>query len=136
MSKAVEVQSPDLGYINLVLNSTDADGSPISTTYKLCFDYRGIKRFDDATGIDLKDFTQWAKVKSSHTPELVHAGLTKFHREVTLDEVLDLLNPSVQAAVQDVSFELLFPGVLEKLKQAKAEAESIPNVPAEASVAA
>jgi hypothetical protein len=140
MSNVIEVQSPDIGYVNLVLGSLDAEGNPVSITYKLTYDYRGIKRFDDATAIDLKDFTQWAKVKSGHTPELVHAGLAKFHPDVTLDQVIDQLNPSAQAVIQDAIFELLFPGLLEKIKGLKEQqdrpGEVSPNVESEATVAA
>ncbi len=141
--KNLELQSPDLGYVNLVLNSADEQGSPVTRTYKLSYEYRAIKRAEDSLGIDLKDFTQWSKVKSSMTPQLIHAGLAKFHPDVTLDEVTDLLNPSVQAAVQDAIFELLFPGVLEKIQKRKAELDKAeaegttsPNAEAGANAAA
>lgn len=131
MSK-IEIQSPDLGIVELVLNSTDEQGNPVSQTFKLIYEYRAIKRVEDALGIDLKDFQQWKNVKSGMTPTLVHAGLAKYHPEVTLDQVTDLLNPEVQFAIHDAIFGLLFPGVLEQLNKLRAEAEAvgetIPNV--------
>src|SRR5579863_5434003 len=120
MSK-IEIQSPDLGYVELVLNSTDEQGNPASKTYKLIYEYRAIKRAEDALGIDLKDFTQWKNVKSSMTPQLVHAGLAKFHPEVTLEEIADQLNPSVQFPIQNAIFDMLFPGVMESIERLKAE---------------
>jgi hypothetical protein len=135
MSK-IEIQSPDLGYIELILNSTDEQGNPASKTYKLCYDYRAIKRAEEALGVDLKDFTQWKDVKSHMTPQLIHAGLAKFHPDATLDEVTDLLNPSSQAVIQDAVFELLFPGVIEKLRKAKEELDTSPNAESGASVGA
>jgi hypothetical protein len=133
--KALEVQSPDLGYINLVLNSLDDQCNPVSTTYKLIYDYRAIKRAEDALGIDLKDFTQWSKVKSSMTPQLVHAGLAKYHPEVSLEEITDQLSPEAQVAIQNAVFELLFPGVIEKIEKLKAEQDASPNVQAAESAA-
>jgi hypothetical protein len=133
----VEIQSPDLGYVELVLNSTDGQGTPVSKTFKLIYEYLAIKRAEDALGIDLKDYSQWSKIKSSMMPQLVHAGLAKFHPEVTLDEVTELLNPSVQASIQNAIFELLFPGVIEKIQKIKAEKEqdTSPNVQSVANAA-
>ena len=133
----VEIQSPDLGYVELVLNSSDEQGNPVSKTYKLIYEYKAIKRAEDAIGIDLKDFTQWKNVKSSMTPQLVHAGLAKYHPEISLDEVMESLNPSAQSLIQDAIFELLFPGIIDKIQKLKASTaknEPIPNVPAAASV--
>jgi hypothetical protein len=121
MNKPVEIQSPELGYVNFVLTTSDEQGQPVTNTYKLIFDYRAIKRAEEALGIDLKDFSQWKNVKSSMTPVLVHAGLAKFHPAVTLDEVIDSLNPESQGKIQDAIFELLFPGVIEKIQKLKAE---------------
>jgi len=137
----MEVQSPDLGILELVLNSTDDQGSPVSKTFKLLFDYRAIKRAEDELGIDLRDFSKWLDIvlKPSMTPALVHVGLAKYHPEVTLEEITDLLHPSAQGALQDAITELLFPGVLDKLRKAREDAEkeaSVPNVPSGESVAA
>jgi hypothetical protein len=133
---SAKIESPDLGYVELTLNSSDENGNAVSKTYKLIYEYRAIKRAEDAIGIDLKDFTKWSQVKSSMTPQLVHAGLAKFHPEVTLDEITDQLNPSVQVAVQDAIFELLFPGVMEKIVKLRAEQDTSPNAQGGESVAA
>jgi hypothetical protein len=134
----LELQSPDLGYINLVLNSTDDQGKPASKTYKLSYDYRAIKRAEDSLGVDLKNFDQWSKVKSSMTPEIVHAGLAKFHPDVTLDEVIDQLSPDAQIAIQNAVFDLLFPGIIAQIEKLKAEKEKVevPNGQSATSVAA
>ena len=75
MSKSIEVQSPDLGYINFVLSYEDEQGSPASKTFRLVYTYRAIRLAEESLGIDLKDFSKWAEVKSSMTPKLVLAGL-------------------------------------------------------------
>lgn len=135
--KKINVQSPDLSALELVLNSTDEQGETVSKTYLLVYDYRAIKRAEDALGIDLKDFRKWADVKSHQMPVLVHAGLAKNHPEVALSEIEDALNPSAQALIQDAVFELLFPGVLDKLKKAQEQDKvTSPNVPSEANAAA
>ncbi len=135
MSKSIEVQSPDLGYINFVLSYEDEQGSPASKTFRLVYTYRAIRLAEESLGIDLKDFSKWAEVKSSMTPKLVLAGLAACHPEVTLEWLESVLNPSVQGAIQDAVFSLLFPGVLEKLQAAKdkADKEALPNAQAAAS---
>jgi hypothetical protein len=133
---SLEIQSPDLNCISLVLNSSDATGAPVAKTFTLAYDYRALKRIEDNLHVDLKSYTQWIEVKSWMTPQLVHAGLAKFHPEVTLEEIQDSLNPIAQGKIQDAIFELLFPGVLKKLEELKAKQdEALPNEQAETTVA-
>jgi hypothetical protein len=132
MSKVAEVQSATIPYINLVLNTEDPNGTPVSTTYRLVYDYRAIARVEETLNVDLKSFECWKQITSAMTPQLVHAGLARCHPDVTIDQVLDNLNPSTQRPLQDALFEYLFPGVLEAMKKMKAEGET-KNVESEAS---
>jgi hypothetical protein len=130
MSKAIELQSSVQKHINFVLNDEDEQGNPVSTTYKLVYNYAAIKRAEDSTGVDLKSFESWKNIKSSMTPALVHAGMAKYHPDVTLEYIADRLSPDVQRPLQDALFDYLFPGVMEqvkKIQEAKGETAS-PNV--------
>lgn len=133
MSKAVELLSPEIPYIELVINDRDEQGEPVTKTFKLCFDYRAIARAEDSIpGLDLKDWQRWKDLKSSDTPKLIHAGLAKFHSDVTLEYLLDVLNPVAQEPILKALFDYLFPGLwdfLVKLKkeEARAKAAGVPK---------
>jgi hypothetical protein len=113
----MELQSPPIQHINLILNDVDEQGNPVTTTWKLAYEYRAIKRAEESIKVDLKSFEAWKTVSSAMTPQLVHAGLSKFHPDVTLDEVMDKLNPAVQRPVHEAIFEFLFPGILDAMKK-------------------
>jgi hypothetical protein len=116
-----KIESGITPYISLVLNWDDDQGNPQTSEYKLCFDYRCIKKAEDLLGIDLKDFQAWKKVTSAMTPTLVHAGMSRYHPDVTLAQVEERLNPDVQRALQDALFDALFPGVMDAVKKFQAE---------------
>ena len=123
MSKIVEVTSAVIPHIELIVNDVNEQGESIVKSFKLVYDYRAIARAEEALGIDLKSFKAWEKITSSMTPKLVHAGLAKYHPDVTLDYLLDVLNPTVQRSLQEALFEYLFPGVVEEMKKFQAEQE-------------
>lgn len=92
------------------------DGS--RKTWKICFDYGAIARIEDATGIDVKRIDQWP-VPSSKFPQVVWGGLRRYNPEVTLDEVLDVLNPDAQKELYDEVFFLMFPAIREEIEKQK-----------------
>jgi hypothetical protein len=121
MSNTIEVQSAVIPHIDLVINDVNEQGESIQKKFKLVYDYRAIARAEESIGVDLKSFEAWKQLKSSVTPQLVHAGLAKHHPDVTLDYLLDVLNPTVQRSLQEALFEYLFPGVMDLMKKAQAE---------------
>ena len=109
------------------------DGTP-AKTWRLCYTYKAIAKIEEATGLDLKKIDQWAKISSGKQfPQIVWGGLDKFNPEVTLEEVIDVLNPEAQRLLSDEIFNLMFPGVKEAFeKQLAAEASGAtasPNAP-------
>jgi hypothetical protein len=104
-------------------------------TWKLAYDYRSIAAIEDATGLDLKKIDSWKEISSGKQfPQIVWGGLQRYNKEVTLDEVLDVLNPQAQRLLSDAIFNLMFPGVAEAwAKQQESDntgASEIPNAPA------
>lgn len=118
-------------HFSLVIDKEDG-ADPV--TWKLCYTYKAIAKIEEATGLDLKKFDAWKEISSGkHFPAIVWGGLEKYNPEVTLDQVLDILNPEAQKQLSDVIFDLMFPGAreamekeLEKLKATGATAD--PNV--------
>jgi len=110
----------------------DPEDGTQSRKWKLCYNYRAIAAIEDAIGRDIKKITDWKDLSSGkHFPVIVWGGLRKFNPEVSLDEVLDVLNPTAQNTLSDLIFDLMFPGVkeaFEKLQRDKgAGATANPN---------
>lgn len=118
----LSVKSKARNYATVVLDAED--GTP-AKEWRLEYDYRGISRCEDALGIDLKDVGRWADVcKSKNFPTVVWSGLNRYHSDVTLDRVIDVLNPEAQDKLQEIVFALLHPALHEAWKKHKAELES------------
>lgn len=108
------------------------DGQP-PKVWRLCYTYRAIAKIEEDLQIDLKKFEDWQKISSGkHFPAIVHAGMGKFNPEVTLEQVLDFLNPEAQKKLSDVIFELMFPGATDAyaklMKDKESGATASPNV--------
>jgi hypothetical protein len=96
-------------HFSLVIDKED--GAP-PVTWKLCYTYKAIAKIEEATGLDLKKIDSWREISSGkHFPAIVWGGLEKYNPEVTLDNVLDVLNPEAQKLLSDEIFNLMFPGV-------------------------
>ena len=130
MKNISEVQSACTPEIRLVVNTEDAAGNTISKTWRIVLDYRALATIEKETGRDLKRIEAWKEVKSSEFPVFVHAGLHRYHPEVTKDEVENSLNPASQSPLSDAFFEMCFPGVTDAWKKAKAEG-ALPNAQTE-----
>jgi hypothetical protein len=119
-----DIQSTVTPEIRLVVVTEDASGNEVRKTWRLVFDYRAIAKAEAAIGRDIKKIAAWKDISSGKDfPAIVHAGLNRYNPEVTLDEVLDVLNPMAQTALSDEIFYYMFPGMREALAKA-AEAES------------
>ena len=111
------------------------DGTP-PKVWKLCYTYKAIAKIEEATGLDLKKIADWKNISSGKQfPTIVWGGLERFNPEVTLEEVIEVLNPEAQRLLSDEVFNLMFPGVAEAyekaLKAKEAGEPKVPNVPAE-----
>lgn len=114
----------------------DAEDGSAPKVWKLCYDYRAIAKIEEAIGIDLKKIEAWKELSSGkHFPQIVWGGLNRYNPEVTLEEVIDVLNPEAQVLLSAEIFNLMFPGVREavarKLKEIESGATADPNVQTE-----
>lgn len=119
-------------HFSLVL---DAEDGTAPRTWKLAYTYKAIAKVEEAIGKDIKKIADWNGLSSGKDfPVIVWGGLDKFNPEVTLDEVIEILNPEAQRALSDAIFNLMFPGAAEayqKILDAKdAGATANPNVEA------
>ncbi len=118
-------------YFTLVL---DGEDGVEPREWRLCYDYKAVAKIEEATGLDIKKYDDWQTIRSGkHFPTIVWGGLNRYNPEVTLDEVVDILNPECQTKLWEVIFDLLYPGVKEAWEKAQAEAKAIgatarPNV--------
>jgi hypothetical protein len=124
--QTTEVQSTVTPEIRLTIVAEDAAGNEVKKTWRLVFDYRAIAKAEKATGRDLKKLAAWKDISSgTDFPAIVHAGLNRYHPDVTIDEVIDGLNPMAQRLLSDEIFYYMFPGMREAVeKEAKGETEN------------
>lgn len=113
-----ELKNAVLDHYTLII---DAEDGSEPRTMKLTYGYGALARIEEATGLDLKKIDDWQKISSGkHFPAIVWGGLKKFHPEVSLDEVIDFLNPAAQRLLSDEIFFLMFPGMKEVIEKQKA----------------
>lgn len=126
-----EIKTRITPHFSLVIDNED--GNP-PKTWKLCYTYKAIAKIEEAIGLDLKKIEAWREISSGkHFPTIVWGGLEKFNPEVTLEEVLAILNPEAQRLLSDEIFNLMFPGVKEAYEKQLKEGIS-PNVPTGTSI--
>ena len=129
MSKETLVQSIVTPTVKIVVNTEDAAGNTITKNWVLCCDYRALAKIETATKRDLKKIENWKDISSgSEFPVIIHCCLGRYSPDVTLDEVIDNLNPQAQNMLSDALFELTFPGVTAAWMKAKTEGK-LPNAP-------
>jgi hypothetical protein len=133
MSNELTVKNRVKDHITITLDPED--GTP-EKVWKLCYDYRAIARIEQQIGKDIKKIADWTALSSgTDFPAIVWGGLSRFNSEVTLDEVIDTLNPEAQRLLSDKIFDLMFPQVreaFEKMEKEKAAgATASPNAETE-----
>ena len=113
----------------------DAEDGSEPRKWTLMYTYKAIAKVEEAIGKDIKKISDWNTLSSGKDfPAIVWGGLDKCNPEVTLDEVIDILNPEAQRALSDAIFEMMFPGVAAAyakiLEDQKTGVTADPNVPA------
>lgn len=121
--KETTIQSVVTPTVSIVVNGEDAAGNPTKKAWKLCLDYRALAKIEDETGLDLKLPKTWDGLSSGKMfPKIIWCCLTRYSPEVTLEEVIDNLNPAAHQYLRATLLELTFPGFLEEAsKQVKAD---------------
>ena len=122
MAKESPLKMRTTPHFTLELDSED--GTP-NKVWKLCYDYRSIAAIEEETGLDLKKLEDWKNISSGKQfPKIVQGGLKRYNPEVTLDQVLDVLNPDAQELLRAAIFDLLYPGLQEAWLKREAEKAS------------
>jgi hypothetical protein len=93
--------------------------------WKLCYDYRAIAKIEEAIGKDIKRIADWVNLSSGKDfPTIVWGGLNRYNPEVSLDQVIDILNPDAQRLLSDKIFDMMFPQVREAFEKLQKEKEA------------
>ena len=125
MKKETEVQSAVTDYFNLIIVSADAAGNETKKTWRLVYDYRALAKIEKTIGRDIKKIEAWKDLSSgTDFPAIVHGGLNRYHPDVTIDQVLDVLNPAAQRILSNEIFYLMFPGMREAIEKREAGTET------------
>jgi len=120
-----EVQSAVMDHFNIVVINEDAAGNEIKKTWRLVYDYRALAKIEKTIGRDIKKIEAWKDLSSgTDFPAIVHGGLNRYHPDVTIDQVLDVLNPAAQRILSNEIFYLMFPGMREAIEKREAGTET------------
>ena len=107
------------------------DGSPIKV-WRLCPTYKAIAKIEEKIGKDIKKWDSWP-LSSKDFPVVVWGMLDKFNPEVSVEEVIEVLNPEAQLQLANVITDLMFPGLREAFEKAQREKDTgetaDPNAP-------
>jgi hypothetical protein len=96
-------------------------------TYVLVLDFNALARAEDATGLDLSKPQNWQNLKPAQLTKICWAAFDRYHPEVTLREVGQMLAPAQWAELFIMLFEQCHPGTLERVEQARVLAEQTPG---------
>ncbi len=106
-----------------------------SETYMLVFNFKANKLAEQLVGRDLKKVHNWQSLSSTQVATIAWCGMDKNHAEVTLEQFLESLPPSLNTdLLWQVLIEQFFPGIVERLQNALKADQSgdVPNVDAPA----
>jgi len=125
VSKETVVQSVVTPTISINIHGEDAAGNLTQKTWKLCLDYRALAKIEATTKRDLKNISAWKDISSGvEFPQIIWCCLGRYNPDVTLDQVLENLNPQAQRALSDALFEITFPGVVEAWTKSQEESKA------------
>lgn len=131
--KIIVFESASLGVATVQLRKLDQSLNEIAVSYSLVMDFNAIAKAEQETGKDLSSPSNWANLTGYEVCKVCWCAFERFHPEVTLKEVLQMLAPAQSGAVMDLLFEMCFPGLIAKSiearKKKEAEGESQPNPP-------
>jgi hypothetical protein len=112
----------------LALDRTESDSE-----YTLVLDMNALAKVKKETDLDLMDRDKWvwADLNALQVTTILWCALSRFHPEVTLEQARAMIPPAEVWKLRSVLLELCFPGALERLQKAQAEAKQAdsPNPP-------
>src|ERR1039458_4147148 len=110
MSKTYsELQAAVTPTIKITIEAEDGSASKV---WRLCLDYRALGGIEAQLRKHLKNIESRKNLSSGKDyPQIVHCCLARYNPEVTLDDVLNDLSPSVQRPLSDALFTVAFPEI-------------------------
>lgn len=116
-------ESASLSMSTLQVRRLNKDKQEEVVPYDLVMDFNAIAKAQEHLGRDLSDVTQWQNLTGTEVTTIVWCALDRFHPEVTLVEVRQMLTPAQSAQVCNMLLEMCFPGILERIAARLAEME-------------
>lgn len=126
-------ESASLSMSTLQVRRLKNDKQEETVTYDLVMDFNAIAKAQEHLGRDLSDVNQWQNLNGVEVTTVVWCALDRFHPEITLKEVRQMLTPAQSAQVSNMLLEMCFPGILERIAarmkelEEKGEAQQTPD---------
>jgi hypothetical protein len=118
--KITAFESASLSFTKLQVKRLNAQLEEEELEYTLVLDFNAIAKALQHTGRDLTDIRNWENISGPEVSTVCWCAFNRFHPDVTLEQVREMLSPAQSNAVCDMLLEMCFPGVLAKIAEAVA----------------
>ena len=125
MANVTAFEAASLGVATFTVNQLDENLLETSKQYKLVFDMNAQAKALEQIKRDLTDISNWQHMSGAEITTVLWCAFERFHPEVTLKEVRQMVPLSQTGAVFNMLLELCFPGILERLSKIKSENEAV-----------
>jgi hypothetical protein len=129
MANVTAFEAASLGVARIKVHQLDNDLNETIKEYKLCLDMNAQAHVLELIDRDLTELKNWQNLSGIDISSVCWCAFERFHPEMPLKEVRQVLSPANMGATFNMLLELTFPGILERLAKIKPEGESQPNPP-------
>jgi hypothetical protein len=128
-------EAASLSTSTLLVKKLGDDKQEQTIEYTLSLDFNSVAKAQEHLGRDLSVLTNWQNMTGSDTSIVCWCALDRFHPEVTLRQLRQMISPAQSAIVSNMLLEMCFPGILERIRvqlEKKAKGESVEENPTSA----
>lgn len=121
MAEISSFESASLSYSKLKVRRLNDNLEEENKEYVLVMDFNAIAKALQHTGRDLTDIKNWSTITGPEVSTICWCAFNRFHSDVTLEQVREMLTPVQSAKVCDMLLEMCFPGILKHIAEAVAK---------------
>lgn len=126
MANVTAFEAASLSVAKITVKDLDNNLNEVQKEYKLVLDMNAQAKVLEQIDRDLTDLKNWQNLNGADISTICWCAFERFHPEVTLKDVRRMLSPAQIGAVFNLLLELCFPGILERIEKATAEAQENP----------
>jgi hypothetical protein len=120
-SNKTTFESPALSTCSLQVRNEEG----AFAAYTLVMDFNAIARAHEQLGLDLSVARNWQGLTGPQITIVCWCAFDRFHPEIDLRAVRQMLSPAQSAQVFNMLLELSFPGILERIAASVKDAKAV-----------